>query len=54
LENEAEKSVSGNKCHLPPISRAKPCGQVVGIGNVSLFIATPYATARFSIPWYGI
>jgi hypothetical protein len=35
------------------MSSLNGCGQVDDIGRISLFIATPYATANASIPLYG-
>lgn len=36
--------------HLPVMSCENTDGQVEGMGNVSLFTATPYATPSASIP----
>ena len=40
--------------HLRSSSDLKASGQVEGIGKVSLFTATPYATASVSMPLYGV
>lgn len=38
------------KLNVPSMSSRHGCGHVLGIGKVSLLTATPYATARVSIP----
>jgi hypothetical protein len=39
---------------VPSIRSRHGSGQVLGMGSVNLFTATPYATARASIPLYGV
>lgn len=57
MYNSCLLEVASHQAHcdtlIPFINSLKKAGQVLGIGNVKLFIATPYATARGSTSLYG-